>query len=142
MTTAELLASASRKALRAGNAGKQAQQQQQRPKQKPPARYAKPDSKPPPRPRDRPVARSDTSSEDADADPFSAGGYRYKDLLDARIVSNRTDLSRKQREHGFPLPIKTGVKQAWFVKSEVHAWLRKRAALRDKPEHNTTDENA
>jgi hypothetical protein len=64
-------------------------------------------------------------------DEFSAGGYRFKDLQDARIVSNRTDLNRKQREHGFPQPVKTGDKQAWFPKSEVHAWLRKRAALRD-----------
>ncbi len=81
------------------------------------------------------MARSDTSDEDADAadrdDPFSAGGYRFKDLQDAGIVSNRTDLNRKQRELGFPRPIKTGERSAWFPKSEVHAWLRARAALRD-----------
>ena len=64
-------------------------------------------------------------------DEFSAGGYRFKDLQDAGIVSNRTDLNRKQRELGFPLPIKTGERAAWFPKSEVHAWLKKRAALRD-----------
>ena len=35
-------------------------------------------------------------------DEFTAGGYRFKDLQAAGIVSNRTDLNRKQREHGFP----------------------------------------
>jgi hypothetical protein len=64
-------------------------------------------------------------------DEFDLGGYRYEDLRDARIVSNRTDLNRKQRELGFPRPIKTGERAAWFPKSEVHAWLRQRAALRD-----------
>ena len=65
------------------------------------------------------------------ADEFTAGGYRFKDLQSAGIVSNRTDLSRKQRELGFPLPIKTGQRAAWFPRSEVHAWLKRRAALRD-----------
>ena len=64
-------------------------------------------------------------------DEFDLGGYRYEDLRDARIVSNRTDLNRKQRDLGFPRPIKTGERAAWFPKSEVHAWLRQRAALRD-----------
>jgi hypothetical protein len=64
-------------------------------------------------------------------DEFTAGGYRFKDLQSAGIVSNRTDLNRKQRKHGFPKPIKLGDSQAWFPKSEVHAWLRRRAALRD-----------
>jgi len=66
-------------------------------------------------------------------DEFDLGGYRYEDLRDARIVSNRTDLNRKQRDLGFPRPIKTGERAAWFPKSEVHAWLRQRAALRDTP---------
>jgi hypothetical protein len=35
-------------------------------------------------------------------DVFDDGGYRFEDLKSARIVSNRTDLSRKQRELGFP----------------------------------------
>ena len=30
-------------------------------------------------------------------DDFSGGGYRFKDLQAARIVSNLTDLNRKQR---------------------------------------------
>ena len=59
------------------------------------------------------------------------GGYRFEDLQEKRIVENRTDLLRKQTDLGFPLPIKTGASQAMFLKSEVHAWLRRRAALRD-----------
>ena len=38
------------------------------------------------------------------------GGYRFEDLQDLRIVTNRTDLARKQTELGFPLPVKTGNK--------------------------------
>ena len=62
---------------------------------------------------------------------IALGGYRYEDLLALRIVSNRTDLDRKQAELNFPKPVKTGKSQAWFPKAEVNAWLRKRAALRD-----------
>lgn len=64
---------------------------------------------------------------------IALGGYRYEDLLAMRIVTNRTDLDRKQSELGFPKPIKTGKSQAWFPKAEVHDWLRERAALRDAP---------
>ena len=64
-------------------------------------------------------------------DEFSLGGYRFEDLQALRIVENRTDLNRKQKDLGFPKPIKTGKSQAWFPKSEVHAWLRERAALRN-----------
>ena len=64
-------------------------------------------------------------------DELSLGGYRYEDLLELRIVSNRTDLARKQTDLGFPFPVKTGASQATFLKFEVHAWLRMRAALRD-----------
>jgi hypothetical protein len=53
-------------------------------------------------------------------DPDEFSGYRFKDLKRANIVSSRTDLNRKQREHGFPKPIKLGDRQAWFPKSEVH----------------------
>jgi hypothetical protein len=66
-------------------------------------------------------------------DEIVLGGYRFEDLQALRIIENRTDLNRKQKELGFPKPIKTGKSQAWFPKSEVHAWLRKRAALRDAP---------
>lgn len=64
---------------------------------------------------------------------LSQGGYRFEDLLERRIISGRTDLERKQRQHGFPKPVKTGERQAWFPKAEVHAWLRERLALRDQP---------
>ena len=64
-------------------------------------------------------------------DDFAAGGYRFEDLKEARIVSSRSDLHYKQRDHGFPMPIKTGDRSAWFPKSEVHAWLKQRAARRD-----------
>ena len=60
------------------------------------------------------------------------GGFRFEDLQQRRIVENRTDLLRKQTDLGFPLPIKTGASQAMFLKSEVYAWLRQRATLRDE----------
>jgi predicted DNA-binding transcriptional regulator AlpA len=63
---------------------------------------------------------------------LAEGGYRFEDLLALRIVSGRTDLERKQKQHGFPKPVKTGARQTWFPKTEVHAWLRMRMALRDK----------
>jgi hypothetical protein len=65
---------------------------------------------------------------------FNAGGYRFKDLLREGIVSSRGDLNYKQTRLGFPRPIKTGFKTAWFPKSEVFTWLAQRAALRDRPE--------
>ena len=61
------------------------------------------------------------------------GGYRFEDLQDLRIVTNRSDLARKQTELGFPLPVKTGNSQAMFLRAEVHAWLRQRIALRGDP---------
>jgi predicted DNA-binding transcriptional regulator AlpA len=60
-------------------------------------------------------------------------GYRFSDLVERRIVSSRSDLHRKQRVHGFPLPIKISDRAAWWPASEVHAWLRSRAALRRSP---------
>jgi predicted DNA-binding transcriptional regulator AlpA len=65
---------------------------------------------------------------------FSAGGYRYEDLKRERIVSSRSDLHNKQKRYGFPRPIKLGLSTAWYPKSEVHAWLAQRAALRDRPD--------
>jgi hypothetical protein len=44
---------------------------------------------------------------------IALGGYRYEDLVALRIVTNRTDLDRKQTELKFPLPVKTGKSQAW-----------------------------
>jgi predicted DNA-binding transcriptional regulator AlpA len=60
-----------------------------------------------------------------------AGGFRYNDLLKARLVSSRSDLHRKQREYGFPLPIKTGHRSAWWPATWVQAWVEERAALCD-----------
>jgi hypothetical protein len=69
---------------------------------------------------------------------FTAGGYRFKDLLREGIVSSRGDLHFKQKRFGFPRPIKTTHRSAWYPKSEVHAWLAKRAALRDRPANTGT----
>ena len=40
-------------------------------------------------------------------------------------------MARKQREHGFPMPVKLGKRQAWFPKAEVQIWLAQRVAERD-----------
>ena len=64
-------------------------------------------------------------------DELALGGLRFEDLQALRIVENRTDLNRKQNDLGFPRPVKTGKSQALFLKAEVFAWLRQRAALRD-----------
>ena len=47
---------------------------------------------------------------------FSGGGYRFKDLLAAGIVSSRGDLNYKQTRLGFPRPIKIGLSAAWYPK--------------------------
>ena len=65
---------------------------------------------------------------------FAAGGYRFKDLVEQRIVSSRGDLHYKQKHLDFPRPVKIGPAAAWFAKSEVHAWLAQRAALRGRSE--------
>ena len=51
-------------------------------------------------------------------------GYRFRDLLAANIITSRADLSRKQQQHGFPLPVKFGGVAAFFPKAEVNAWVR------------------
>jgi hypothetical protein len=72
-------------------------------------------------------------------DDILLGGYRYEDLVALQIIRTRMDLQRKQRQLGFPLPVKTGKSQAWFPKAEVNAWLRMRASLRGKPPNATPD---
>jgi predicted DNA-binding transcriptional regulator AlpA len=57
-------------------------------------------------------------------------GYRFEDLKAAGILKSRTDLARKQKEAGFPLPVKLGKRQAWFPRAEVALWLSKRIAER------------
>jgi predicted DNA-binding transcriptional regulator AlpA len=61
-----------------------------------------------------------------------ARGYRFKDLVALGIITNRTDLHRKQTQHGFPRAVKLGVSQAWFPAVEVHRWLNQRIAQRDR----------
>jgi len=73
------------------------------------------------------------------APDFNAGGYRFKDLLREGIVSSRGDLNYKQTRLGFPRPIKIGLSAAWYPKSEVHAWLAQRAALRDRLANSETE---
>jgi hypothetical protein len=63
---------------------------------------------------------------------IAAGLYSYADLEARGIVRDRTDLHRKQQQYGFPWPIKTGKRQAPFLKTRVRAWVRRRAALSDK----------
>ena len=60
-------------------------------------------------------------------------GYRFEDLRAAGILKSRTDLARKQKDHGFPLPVKLGKRQAWFPRAEVQLWLNQRIAERPAP---------
>ena len=55
----------------------------------------------------------------ATADDIAEGFLRYDELQKLRIVSSRSDLHDKQRNLGFPLPIKPGRKVALFLRSEV-----------------------
>ena len=67
----------------------------------------------------------------ATADDIADGFLRYVDLQKLKIVSSRSDLHDKQRNLGFPLPIKPGRKVALFLKSEVIEWLLGLVAKRD-----------
>jgi predicted DNA-binding transcriptional regulator AlpA len=67
-------------------------------------------------------------------------GYRFNDLKRSRIVSSRSDLHEKQKTLGFPKPVKTGARSAWWPAEEVAAWVQTRIALRDNPD-NSNDEN-
>jgi hypothetical protein len=68
-------------------------------------------------------------------------GYRFNDLVRARIVSSRGDLHEKQLNYGFPKPIKLSARSAWWPSDEVHAWLKARASLRDDP-NSLADDSA
>jgi predicted DNA-binding transcriptional regulator AlpA len=59
-------------------------------------------------------------------------GYRFEDLVSARIVKNRSDLHNKQVKFGFPRPVKLSARTAWFPAEEVNEWLSRRAQLRKK----------
>ena len=65
------------------------------------------------------------------SDEFAEGGYRFEDLKCARIVSNRTDLVASSARSDFRGRSRPASAPPGFRKSEVHAWLRQRAALRD-----------
>ena len=55
---------------------------------------------------------------------FEAGVYSFRDLQSLGFVKDRTDLHRKQRRYGFPLPVKLGERQAAFLRREVLGWVR------------------
>ena len=53
---------------------------------------------------------------------------RYADLVERRIVSNRTTLSRWIKHYGFPPGILLGPNTRAWPTDEVDAWLEERAA--------------
>lgn len=65
-----------------------------------------------------------------DADEFAF--WRFDDLVERRIVTNRQDLSNKQKLHGFPRPVKlAGVGRhgvSLFPRHAVQEWIRQRLA--------------
>jgi predicted DNA-binding transcriptional regulator AlpA len=64
-----------------------------------------------------------------DANILEAGVYSFNELQSLGFIKSRSDLSRKQKKYGFPLPLKLGEKQAGFLRAEVHRWVRDRAAV-------------
>ena len=52
--------------------------------------------------------------------------YRYSDLVEAGIVSNRVTLSRWIDKRGFPAPLELGPNTRGFPADEVDAWLSNR----------------
>jgi hypothetical protein len=72
------------------------------------------------------------------AEDIAEGFLRYDDLEERKIVSSRSDLHDKQKNLGFPLPIKPSRKVALFLKSEVTEWLMGLVAKRDA-EHEHRD---
>jgi predicted DNA-binding transcriptional regulator AlpA len=67
-------------------------------------------------------------------------GFRFADLVEARLVSSRSDLHTKQKKHGFPKPAKTSQRSAWWPDCEIRAWVQSRLDLRDAP--TTTDDDS
>lgn len=68
---------------------------------------------------------------DLSTDTVAIKGYRYPDLLKSKIVTSRSDLTRKIELLGFPKPVKTGLRAIWWPAAEVEAWLKARAAMRE-----------
>jgi len=73
--------------------------------------------------------------------PALISGYRFNDLKRSRIVSSRSDLHEKQKTLGFPKPVKTGARSAWWPSEEIAAWVQTRIALRDNPDNNPDNSN-
>jgi predicted DNA-binding transcriptional regulator AlpA len=67
-----------------------------------------------------------------DEKSLEAGVYSFRDLQSLGYVKDRTDLHRKQRRYGFPLPVKLGERQVAFLRQEVLGWLQDRAATSRK----------
>jgi len=53
--------------------------------------------------------------------------WRYPDLVERRIVNNRTTLYRWIKDFGFPPGILLGPNTRAWPAHEVEAWLRERA---------------
>ena len=67
----------------------------------------------------------------ATADDIADGFLRYVDLQKLKIVSSRSDLHDKQKNLGFPLPIKPGRKVALFLRSRSDRMAMALVAKRD-----------
>ena len=69
-----------------------------------------------------------TPEQQLDSEEFAF--WRFDDLLERRIVTNRQDLSNKQKLYGFPRPVKLGGAGrhgvALFPRRAVEAWIRQR----------------
>jgi len=52
--------------------------------------------------------------------------YRYADLINLRIVSNRVTLGRWTKNQGFPQPIQLGPNSVAWEADAVDAWVRVR----------------
>ena len=60
---------------------------------------------------------------------FAEGFFSFDDLQADNIVTDRSDLHRKQKRYGFPRAVKLGDRQARFFRRRVRRWLARRAAL-------------
>ena len=60
---------------------------------------------------------------------IALGFYTFNEMKALGILKDRQDQRRKQLLYGFPLPTKTGDRQAPTSKARVHRWVRQRDAL-------------
>jgi hypothetical protein len=63
---------------------------------------------------------------------IAQGFYTFNEMKALGFVKDRQDQRRKQLLYGFPLPTKTGARQAPTSKARVHRWVRQRDALSRK----------